>query len=151
MRSLVSQDKALASHLKLEITESQVMTNPEHSAYMLQALRNLGLGLALDDFGTGHSSLSYLHRFPFDTVKIPATFVKMGQANGMEHTQGPIIRAVVSLAADLDLMVIAEGVETLDEIERLRQLNCRYAQGFAFGAAMTGAELGKKLAAQLGR
>ncbi|HTO28656.1 MAG TPA: GGDEF domain-containing phosphodiesterase, partial [Devosia sp.] len=151
MRSLVSQDKELASHLKLEITESQVMTNPEHSAYMLQALRNLGLGLALDDFGTGHSSLSYLHRFPFDTIKIPAPFVKMGEANGMAHTQGPIIRAVMSLATDLDLMVIAEGVETLDEIERLRQLNCRYAQGFAFGAAMTGAELGKKLAAQLGR
>ena len=151
MRSLVSQDKDLASHLKLEITESQVMTNPEHSAYMLQALRNLGLGLALDDFGTGHSSLSYLHRFPFDTIKIPAAFVKMGEANGMAQTQGPIIRAVMSLAADLDLMVIAEGVETLDEIERLRQLNCRYAQGFAFGAAMTGAELGKKLAAQLGR
>lgn len=151
MRSLVSQDKALARHLKLEITESQVMTNPEHSAYMLQALRNLGLGLALDDFGTGHSSLSYLHRFPFDTIKIPAPFVSMSTGNGIAHTQGPIIKAVVQLAADLDLMVIAEGVETLDEIERLRQLNCRYAQGFAFGAAMTGAEFGRKLAAQLGR
>ena len=151
MRSLVSQDKALARHLKLEITESQVMTNPENSAYMLQALRNLGLGLALDDFGTGHSSLSYLHRFPFDTIKIPAPFVSMSTGNGIAHTQGPIIKAVVQLAADLDLMVIAEGVETLDEIERLRQLNCRYAQGFAFGAAMTGAEFGRKLAAQLGR
>ena len=151
MRSLVSQDKALARHLKLEITESQVMTNPEHSAYMLEALRNLGLGLALDDFGTGHSSLSYLHRFPFDTIKIPAPFVSMSTGNGIAHTQGPIIKAVVQLAADLDLMVIAEGVETLDEIERLRQLNCRYAQGFAFGAAMTGAEFGRKLAAQLGR
>ena len=147
MRSLVSQDKELASHLKLEITESQVMTNPEHSAYMLQALRNLGLGLALDDFGTGHSSLSYLHRFPFDTIKIPAAFVKMSDSNGIAHTQGPIIRAVVALAADLDLMVVAEGVETLDEIERLRQLNCRYAQGFAFGPAMTGPELARRLAA----
>jgi diguanylate cyclase (GGDEF)-like protein len=151
MRSLVSADKELARHLKLEITESQVMTNPEHSAYMLQALRNLGLGLALDDFGTGHSSLSYLHRFPFDTIKIPQPFVKMGGDSGIAHTQGPIIRAVIALASDLDLMVIAEGVETLDEIERLRQLNCRFAQGFAFGAAMTGAEFGKKLSAQLAR
>jgi len=151
MRLLVSQDRELARHLKLEITESQVMTNPEHSAYMLQALRNLGLGLALDDFGTGHSSLSYLHRFPFDTIKIAAPFVKMSDVNGIAHTQGPIIRAVVNLASDLDLMVIAEGVESVDEIERLRQLNCRYAQGFAFGAAMTGAELGKKIAAQMGR
>ena len=151
MRNLLAQDKALASHLKLEITESQVMTNPEHSAYMLEALRNMGLGLALDDFGTGHSSLSYLHRFPFDTIKIPAPFVRMGSDNGIAHTQAPIIKAVVALANDLDLMAIAEGVESLDEIERLRQLNCRYAQGFAFGAAMTGGELGKKLAAQMGK
>ena len=151
MRNLVAQDRDLAGHLKLEITESQVMTNPEHSAYMLEALRNMGLGLALDDFGTGHSSLSYLHRFPFDTIKIPAPFVRMGTDTGIAHTQGPIIRAIVALANDLDLMVIAEGVESLDEIERLRQLNCRYAQGFAFGTAIVGAELGKKLAAQLGK
>lgn len=151
MRNLVAQDKTLATHLKLEITEGQVMSNPEHSAYMLEALRSLGLGLALDDFGTGHSSLSYLHRFPFDTIKIPAAFVKMGTETGIPHTQAPIIRAIVGLAEDLDLMVIAEGVETLDEIERLRQMNCRFAQGFAFGAAMTGQELAKKLMAQAGR
>jgi diguanylate cyclase (GGDEF)-like protein/PAS domain S-box-containing protein len=151
MRNLVAQDRDLAGHLKLEVTESQVMTNPEHSAYMLEALRNMGLGLALDDFGTGQSSFSYLHRFPFDTIKIPAPFVRMGGDGGMAHTQVPIIRAIVALANDLDLLVVAEGVESLDEIERLRQLNCRYAQGFAFGAAMVGAELGKKLAAQLGK
>lgn len=151
MRNLVSQDKTLAGHLKLEITEGQVMSNPEHSAYMLEALRSLGLGLALDDFGTGSSSLSYLHRFPFDTIKIPAAFVKMGTETGIPHTQTPIIRAIVGLAEDLDLMVVAEGVETLDEIERLRQLNCRFAQGFAFGSAMTGQEMAKKLLAQLGR
>jgi diguanylate cyclase (GGDEF)-like protein/PAS domain S-box-containing protein len=149
MRNLLSQDKELARRLKLELTESQVMSNPEHSAYMLQALRNLGLGLALDDFGTGHSSLSYLHRFPFDTIKIPQSFVKMSENNGTAQTQGPIIKAVVQLATDLDLMLIAEGVETNEEIERLRRLNGRYAQGFAFGAAMTGAEFTRKLAAQL--
>jgi len=151
MRSLLDRDKALASRLKLEVTEGQVMSNPEHSAYMLEALHGLGVGLALDDFGTGHSSLSYLHRFPFDTIKIPAAFVKMGTDTGIAHTQGPIIKAIVALARDLDLMVIAEGVESLDEIERLRQLNCRLAQGFAFGTAMTGAELARKLMAQQGR
>lgn len=151
MRSLVSQDKTLAGHLKLEITEGQVMSNPEHSAYMLEALRSLGLGLALDDFGTGNSSLSYLHRFPFDTIKIPAAFVRMGTETGIPHTQAPIIRAIVGLAEDLDLMVVAEGVETLDEIERLRQLNCRFAQGFAFGPAMTGQDMARKLLAQMGR
>ena len=151
MRALVNEHRAVAAHLKLELTEGQVMTNPEHSAYMLQALKEMGLGLALDDFGTGHSSLSYLHRFPFDTIKIPAPFVQMSEDTGMAHTQGPIIRSIVALAAELDLIVIAEGVETLDEIERLQSLNCHYAQGFAFGAAMTGAELQKKLQAQLSR
>ena len=151
IRGLASGNKDLISHLKLEVTEGQVMTNPEHSAYMLSTLRSLGLGLALDDFGTGHSSLSYLHRFPFDTIKIAAPFVQIGEDGGMAHTQVPIIRSIVALAADLDLMVIAEGVETLDEVERLRSLNCRYAQGFAFGAAMPGPELFKKLQAQVAR
>jgi EAL domain-containing protein (putative c-di-GMP-specific phosphodiesterase class I) len=153
MKGLLAANKAIAGHLKLEITEGQVMTNPEHSAYMLTALRNLGLGLALDDFGTGHSSLSYLHRFPFDTIKIPAPFVQIGDDSngGMAHTQAPIIRSIVALASELDLAVIAEGVETLDEIDRLRSLNCRYAQGFAFGAAMSGADLQKRLQAQVAR
>jgi EAL domain-containing protein (putative c-di-GMP-specific phosphodiesterase class I) len=151
MRGLVNEHRQVAAHLKLEITESQVMTNPEHSAYMLAALKQMGLGLALDDFGTGHSSLSYLHRFPFDTIKIPAPFVQMGDDSGMAHTQVPIIRSVVALAMELDLAVIAEGVETMEEIERLQQLNCQYAQGFAFGAAMTGQEFGKRLAQQYGR
>ena len=88
------------------------MSNPEHSAYVLNALRALGLRLALDDFGTGHSSLSYLHRFPFDTIKIPATFVQLSDDGGIAHTQVPIIRAIVTLASELDLAVIAEGVET---------------------------------------
>jgi len=118
---------------------------------MLNALKAMGLRLALDDFGTGHSSLSYLHRFPVDTIKIPAPFVQIADDSGLSHTQVPIIRSIVSLANELDLLVIAEGVETLEEIERLQQLNCQYAQGFAFGAAMSGAEFTKKLAAQLGR
>ncbi|HEY4201068.1 MAG TPA: EAL domain-containing protein [Devosiaceae bacterium] len=151
MKGLIATDANIARHLKLEVTEGEVMANPEHSSYMLTALRNLGIGLALDDFGTGHSSLSYLHRFPFDTIKIPAAFVQIGEEGGMAHTQVPIIRAIVALAHELDLTVIAEGVETLDEVDRLRGLNCRYAQGFAFGAAMTGPELGKKLQSQVSR
>src|SRR6185312_12492899 len=148
LRRLVQENRGVAGHLKLEITEQQVMTNPEHSAYMLGALRNLGVGLAIDDFGTGHSSLSYLHRFPIDTIKIPAPFVQISDEHGMAHTQVPIIRAIVALATDLDIQVVGEGVESLDEIDRLRELGCRYAQGFAFGAAMTGIELQKKLQGQ---
>jgi EAL domain-containing protein (putative c-di-GMP-specific phosphodiesterase class I) len=151
MRALVAADRQVARHLKFEITESQVMSNPEHSAYVLQAIKQLGFGLALDDFGTGHSSLSYLHRFPFDTIKIAAPFVQMSDDNAMTYTQAPIIRAVVALAAELDLIVIAEGVETLDEIDRLQQLNCHYAQGFAFGSVLGAPEMLKKLQAQFAR
>jgi EAL domain-containing protein (putative c-di-GMP-specific phosphodiesterase class I) len=86
-----------------------------------------------------------------DTIKIPAPFVQLADDSGLAHTQVPIIRSIVSLATELDLTVVAEGVETLEEIERLQELNCQFAQGFAFGAAMSGTELGKKLAAQFAR
>jgi diguanylate cyclase (GGDEF)-like protein/PAS domain S-box-containing protein len=148
LRRVLQDHRGIAGHLKLEITESQAMTNPEHSAYVLGELRNLGVGLALDDFGTGHSSLSYLHRFPIDTIKIPAPFVQISDENGMAHTQAPIIRAIVALAAELDILVVGEGVENLDEIDRLRELGCHYAQGYAFGAAMNGVEMQKKLQGQ---
>lgn len=150
VKSLVVDHRGLARHIKLEITESQVMSNPEHAVYMLKAFRDLGLGLALDDFGTGYSSLAYLHRFPFDTIKLPANFVQIRDESGIAHTQIPIINAMVSLARELDISLIAEGVESEDEIERLKSLNCRFAQGFAFGVAMPGAELQRKLAAQFG-
>ncbi|RDE10621.1 EAL domain-containing protein [Pelagibacterium lacus] len=148
MRALVAQHKSVARHMKLEITESQVMANPEHAVYMLDAFKALGLGLALDDFGTGYSSLAYLHRFPFDTIKLPADFVQIRDDSGISHSQIPIISSVVALARDLDLALIAEGVESDDEIERLKSLNCRYAQGFSFGAAMPAPEFLRRLQAQ---
>jgi EAL domain-containing protein (putative c-di-GMP-specific phosphodiesterase class I) len=92
-----------------------------------------------------------LHRFPFDTIKIPPDFVQISAVNGAGHTQGPIMRAIIALANDLDLAVIAEGVETQPELERLREHNCRLAQGFAFGAAMSASEFTKHLTAQLAR
>ncbi len=148
LRTMVTENPFLAAHLKLEVTESQVMINPEHSSFVLSALKELGLGLALDDFGTGHSSLSYLHRFPFDTVKIPAQFVQMSDNSGMAHTQGPIMRAIISLANELGLAVVAEGVESGDELERLRELDCQMAQGYVYDRAMSGTDLQRKLADQ---
>jgi len=148
LRTMVTENPPLARHIKLEVTESQVMVNPEQSAYVLRALKSMGLGLALDDFGTGHSSLSYLHLFPFDTVKIPAQFVQMSDNPGMSHTQGPIMRAIISLASELGLKVVAEGVESPEELKRLRELNCHMAQGYLFDKAMPGDDLQRKLAAQ---
>jgi diguanylate cyclase (GGDEF)-like protein/PAS domain S-box-containing protein len=151
IRTLVSENVGLAGHIKFEVTESEVMTNPEHSAYVLDSLKSMGLGLALDDFGTGHSSLSYLHRFPFDTIKIPAPFVQMTDQSGIAHTQVPIMRAIISLANELELDVIAEGIETAEEIARLRELGCRMGQGYLFGAAMTADEMQRRLASQFSR
>jgi EAL domain-containing protein (putative c-di-GMP-specific phosphodiesterase class I) len=138
----------LIRHLKLEVTESQVMANPEQAAFVLSNFKTLGLGLALDDFGTGYSSLAYLHRFPFDTIKIAAPFVQLGSDTGFAHTQVPILRAIMSLARELGLKVVAEGVETEEEAERVRHLDCDLAQGYAFDAAMSGSELKVKLAAE---
>jgi diguanylate cyclase (GGDEF)-like protein/PAS domain S-box-containing protein len=141
MRTLIATHGELVDKMLLEVTESQVMSSPEQSAYILDALKGMGFRLALDDFGVGHSSLSYLHRFPFDFVKIPSTFVQMEAKHGIMQTQMPIMRAIVTLAKELDLRVIAEGAETPEEVERLKLLECRYVQGFAFSKPVTGPEM----------
>lgn len=141
MRTLIAAHGELVDKMLLEVTESQVMASPEQSAFILDALKGMGFRLALDDFGVGHSSLSYLHRFPFDFVKIPSTFVQLEEKHGISQTQMPIMRAVVGLAKELDLKVIAEGAETQEEIARLKELECRYAQGFAFSKPVTGPEM----------
>ncbi len=151
MRAMVLQYSTIIKHLKLEITETQIMSNAEHSSYMLEKLKSMGFRLALDDFGTGYSSLSYLHRFPFDTIKIPAPFVQIGNEERLTRTQTPIIRSVLSLAKELDMNVIAEGVETQQELKRLISLDCKYAQGYIFGAPMSYNEFHKKLAAQFAK
>lgn len=115
--------------LKLEITESVVMENIEVATGMLEQLRTLGVRLSIDDFGTGYSSLSYLHRLPLDTLKIDRSFV-IRMVENQENAE--IVRTIVTLAKTLGLDVIAEGVETREQMEHLQRLECENGQGYLF-------------------
>lgn len=116
-------------YLKLEITESVIMENASEAETFLKKLRKLGIKLSIDDFGTGYSSLSYLHRFPFNTLKVDRSFVS-NMSEGDENTE--IVKTIITLANNLGLSVIAEGVETKEQLDKLRSLKCTYAQGYYF-------------------
>ena len=120
--------------LKLELTESDIMRDPDRAAKIMHALRKAGAGLALDDFGTGFSSLSYLTRLPFDQLKIDRYFVKTMATN---EGSAKIVRSVVNLGRDLDLEVIAEGVENAVMARHLLSIGCDYGQGFGYAPALS--------------
>jgi diguanylate cyclase (GGDEF)-like protein/PAS domain S-box-containing protein len=114
--------------LQLEITESAVIENTKTVTEMILQLRSLGIRLSMDDFGTGYSSLSYLHNFPIHTLKIDRSFI----SNNGEVGDNEIVRTIIMLARNLGLDVVAEGVETKEQLAYLRALDCEYAQGFLF-------------------
>lgn len=116
--------------LKLELTESSIMTDPTAATTLLAQMKSLGICIAIDDFGTGYSSLSYLQRFPLDTLKIDRSFTTaMGSGSTDESV---IVRSIIPLAENLGMDVVAEGVENVDQANFLKQLGCKYAQGFFF-------------------
>lgn len=120
--------------LKLEITESTAMTDVESTIALLQRLKSLNLQLSIDDFGTGYSSLSYLHRFPTNTIKVDRSFVsRMG--DGSEDAQ--IVQTIIMLGHNLGMDIVAEGVETAEQLAQLRSLQCEFGQGFFFSKPLT--------------
>ncbi|EQD62987.1 hypothetical protein B2A_02593, partial [mine drainage metagenome] len=121
--------------LELELTESMLMQDPERARAILEAINNVGVTLAIDDFGTGYSSLAYLQRLPLDTLKIDQTFVAKLTLSVDDET---ILGTIVLMAHALGLNVVAEGVETPEQLEYLREKDCDEVQGYLLAQPMPG-------------
>jgi EAL domain-containing protein (putative c-di-GMP-specific phosphodiesterase class I) len=129
IRQVMQETRVEPRSLKLEMTESMVMENFDTAIEMLQQLRQLGIELSIDDFGTGYSSLSYLHRFPISTLKIDRSFVS---SMNDQNENAEIVRTILMLARSLKMNVVAEGVETEEQLAQLALLECEYGQGYYF-------------------
>ena len=123
-------DTQLPAHrLKLEITESAIMENSDSAAKILEQLRARNIHLSIDDFGTGYSSLSYLNRFPVNTLKVDRSFVSRLDS---DEPNIAIVQAIVTLAQTMGMDVVAEGIETPEQQQQLKNLGCEYGQGYLF-------------------
>jgi predicted signal transduction protein with EAL and GGDEF domain len=130
VHSILLQTGLSPSRLELEITEGVLIGDFTRALSILRRLKALGVRIAMDDFGTGYSSLSYLQSFPFDKIKIDRSFIANVQSN---HQSAAIVRAVIGLARGLEVPVVAEGVETTDQLEFLSQESCSEIQGYLIG------------------
>jgi EAL domain-containing protein (putative c-di-GMP-specific phosphodiesterase class I) len=122
-----------SSYLELELTETSIMENAEPAVALLTDIRKLGVKIAIDDFGTGYSSLSYLKRLPIDILKLDRSFVNGATS---DPDDAALVMAIITLAHNLRLKVIAEGVETEEHLRFLRLLRCDGGQGYLFGKPM---------------
>jgi diguanylate cyclase (GGDEF)-like protein/PAS domain S-box-containing protein len=138
VEEILSRTGLPAEYLTLEITESALMRDASGALSVLSALKEIGVLLAIDDFGTGYSSLSYLQRFPLDILKVDRSFV---EELGVSTKGETIVAAVIDLAHALGLKVVAEGVETPDQLDVLRSLDCDLAQGFLFSKPLPAGEI----------
>jgi diguanylate cyclase (GGDEF)-like protein/PAS domain S-box-containing protein len=144
IRLLLAREAVPKGTLKLEITESLVMENPERAVEILTWLKTFGASLALDDFGTGYSSLSYLHRFPCDTIKIDRSLVRDSGLNGSSPM---ILKSIIALAHELGKEVVAEGIETERDAAYLRSIGCEFGQGYYYGEPMSAKDVAGLLSA----
>jgi EAL domain-containing protein (putative c-di-GMP-specific phosphodiesterase class I) len=132
-----------ASRLEVELTESVFLQAEKSTVDALHELRSFGVRVAMDDFGTGYSALSYLRTFPFDKIKIDRSFITgLGQPDSEA-----IVELIANLGARLNMTTVAEGVETAEQLSRLRELGCSAAQGYLFSRPVPGAEVPGLLAA----
>jgi EAL domain-containing protein (putative c-di-GMP-specific phosphodiesterase class I) len=139
---VLEQTGLAASLLELEITEGMVMQNADVSARLLRALKEMGVGLAMDDFGTGYSSLAYLKRFPVDIIKIDRSFI---QGIPGDDDDSKLTQAIIAMAHSLELKTVAEGVESGEQAQFLREHDCDEIQGYFFSRPLPYAQLVEKL------
>jgi EAL domain-containing protein (putative c-di-GMP-specific phosphodiesterase class I) len=135
---ILAETAIRAANLKLEITESAIMESAETAISLTQALQSRQIQISLDDFGTGYSSLRYLHRFAVDSLKIDRSFVNQIQP---ETRQYHVVDTVVALGQQLGLSVIAEGIETPQQLEWLKYLGCEFGQGYLFSKPLPATEI----------
>lgn len=146
IQQILQESQLDARCLKLEITESALVENADNVAIMLRELQALGISLSIDDFGTGYSSLSYLHRFAIDTLKIDKSFISNINT---DWEKNKIVNTVITLAENLAIDVVAEGVETLEQATKLQELDCKYGQGFLFSRPLDSQATEALIAAKL--
>jgi EAL domain-containing protein (putative c-di-GMP-specific phosphodiesterase class I) len=131
--STLSSTGLPAHRLELEITEGALLDNTDNVLKTLRALRDLGVKFSMDDFGTGYSSLSYLQKFPFHKIKIDRSFVQAAESNGDSEA---ILKAIAGLGSSLGMSITAEGVETKEQLSRVRGEHCTHVQGYFTGHPM---------------
>lgn len=136
--AIVAQSGIAPHRLEFEVTETALMMNVDESADNLRLLKRTGARIALDDFGTGYSSLSYMQRLPLDKIKVDGAFVKN---LGACASSRKIVRSIAALSRDLDLECVIEGVETLEQLERVKEIGCHLVQGYHFAKPMDAAEV----------
>ena len=138
---LLRQAGVQPDQVELEVTESSLIQDPEHTAHVLDGLKAQGFAVAIDDFGTGYSSLAYLKRFAVDKLKIDMSFVRDMLTDRNDRA---IVAAIVAMARSLELDTLAEGVELPEQAEALRAMGCLQAQGWHYGKAIPGDEFAER-------
>jgi diguanylate cyclase (GGDEF)-like protein len=148
VRSILTETRLESHYLELELTETFLMQDSQATATVLETLKDIGVRIALDDFGTGYSSLSYLKRFPIDTLKIDRSFV----CNiATDPDDACIVSAVIGMGEGLHMRVVAEGVETEEQLEYLQEQNCPEGQGYYFSRPLTSTEFAALLGCDVRR
>lgn len=143
IRTTLRETRLDPGRLELELTETLLMRRPETNSSTLQGLSAAGVRLAVDDFGTGYSSLSYLKHFPIDTLKIDQSFARDVTTNGNDAA---IVSAIIAMGNSLQHRVVAEGVETREQVDFLRTKGCSEAQGYYFSRPVSSSDLAGQLA-----